>query len=287
MPRAIVPTLRQLKALSFLHGTTQHINYGSDGSLDDLDPITVLVWVNLDTLHATERNLVLGKATAADATGLQFYLGHTASNDKILLERQTDATWSAADAATSNFTSWGIGKWVFAAAVIEIGVAPRLLVGDLTSPPTEPSSYTTQASGTGSIVTDAAQNLYVGNGRNLGSNLRTGGDIAFVHVIAANLSNAEIVAQWQRFRKLPETRLVSRPGMDGPGIQIDHSGRGNHGTLTGGPIVAQGPPLVERRVIRLWALSTSICDDTTNKKRGSYPQFAPMTLPPCPDGTID
>lgn len=34
-------------------------------------------------------------------------------------------------------------------------------------------------------------------------------------------------------------------------------------------------------------VAAGICDENTNKKRGSYPQFAPMTLAPCPDGTID
>ncbi len=30
-----------------------------------------------------------------------------------------------------------------------------------------------------------------------------------------------------------------------------------------------------------------VCDAGTNKRRGSYPPFAPMILAPCPDGTID
>jgi hypothetical protein len=226
-------------SLSFAHGSSQYVNHGSDVSLDDLDPVTVMVWAWVDTLHATERNFVFGKASAADE-GISWTLGRTSGVDQIISNREASSNANVVS-DTSNFAAWGIAKWMFCAFVHELGGTPRLLVGDLVTPPAEPSSYNSQVGGSTPITSDAGQNLYVGNIRDLGSTWRFGGDVALVHVVAANLTNKEIIEQWEAIRPLEgRTRLLAHYG-EGTQTQFDLSGNNNHGTTTGGPTI--GVPL--------------------------------------------
>lgn len=217
-------------ALSFAHGATDYVNHGSDATLDNLDPVTIMAWVNVDALHVTERNLFYNKASAADE-GLSLYVGHTSGANIIQLLRETSGAWPNASAPIANFSAWGIGKWIFVAAVAEIGVAPRLLVGDLDTAPAEPSAYTAQVAGGGVVTSDAGQNAIVANGRGIAATWRFGGDVAHVHVAADNLSNAEIIQYWRNLSNRSTTRLNNHYGFNALGTQRDLSGNGNDGTL--------------------------------------------------------
>ena len=149
------------------------------------------------------------------------------------------------DATPSNFAAWGIGKWLFVAGVIELGSMPRLLIGDLTTIPTEPSAYTTQNNGAGPIISDAAQNLFVGAGRDFGASFRFGGDVATIHIVGANLTNAQIIKQWMRPQIIASTVLFTHYGFNGTGTQPDWSGNNNSGAVTGATVadhVPLGPP---------------------------------------------
>lgn len=246
-------------SLSCVHGANQYIDHGSDASLDNLDPVTMMAWINVDALDASERNLLAGKATAGNGNGLTFLIGRTSGDNKLLLERQA-GTWSTCDAPVANFSAWGTGKWIFVAGVIEIGVAPRVLVGDLSSVPAEPSAYTTQDAGVAPVTSDAAQNWIVGNGRGIQATFRFGGDVATIHVVAANLTNAELVRQWMRFTPLPTSVLLAHYGFNGTASQPDWSGNGNAGTVTSATVADHVPlgPLFGSDAVSLRPLSIGV-----------------------------
>lgn len=230
-------------ALSFVHGATEYVNHGSDVSLDDMDPCTIMAWVKVDALDASERNLLINKESGTDE-GLSFYVGFNSGSPQLIAIRQsTTATWHTATAVAANFTHWGTGKWVFVVAVLNFGGTARLLVGDLSNVPAEPSAYTSQVAGTGAVQTDAANDLIVANGRGIATFWRFGGDVATKHIVEEALTNQQIIQQWMRFSLRSTSRLFPHYGFNGTGTQADWSGNLNNGTITGNPTVVDHVPL--------------------------------------------
>ena len=282
MPRVIIPDGRRLKSLNFDQGTTTKVDHGDAASVQNLNVATYLFWVKISTLVAGDRICQKG-------LGANFYLMDVTGAGSDLLEFSINrGTLSQLSSALfTNFANWpGTGAWAFMAVVCDTGGADgdqKLYIGSLTGSATEPSSYDNQRVGSGTVGDNSGSNLVMGNRTN--DNVELAGDIAWGGLWNRVLTLGEIRAQQFRPHKTPGNVLFTRYGMNGAGLQIDESGFGNHGTVTGATL-AQGPPLAGRRIQRLWALLPD-CPAGTDKRRGSYPPFAPMILAPCPDGTID
>lgn len=225
-------------ALSLVHGSTHWINHGSGTSLDNINPVTLMAWVSVDTLEVNgERDLLFSKQTINNEDGTGFFVGRATPTPVMLALIETEDIRCHAQAATANFALYGINKWIFVTAALEVGVSPRLLVGDLATAPAEPSSYLFQDAGTGLVTDNSSFDQIIGNGRTLASVWQMGGDVAFVHIVAGNLTNDQIIEQWMRPHSFGPTisRLFVHYGFNGSGSQIDWSGNGNHGTLVGSP----------------------------------------------------
>lgn len=231
---------------SFAASTADYVNHGSDTSLDDLDPITVMCWIYLNTLVASSsaRNLAFNKATAGDE-GFSFYPGGASDNQVTSLVRQGSGTWLVKDASNTNFAHFGVNKWLFCAAAAEFGVAGKTLIGDLSNAPTEPSSYDVNNQvGSGSLSTDAGQNFYVGSGRTLTTFFGVNGIIAFGHIVSGYLTDQQIYQQWMMPHVISGSRMFRWYGLDGTmGTQYDWSGYQNNGTVTAATYSDSYPPI--------------------------------------------
>ena len=156
-------------------------------------------------------------------------------------------------ASFSNFTAFGVNKWMFCVGRVDItGVDAdqQVFIGDLNRTPAEPSSYVLQLVGSGTAGDNSGDDQFVGNNQTAAVNFD--GQIAWGGIWDRYLSLAEIFDQWDHPHQTPGNVLFTHYGLDGDGIQIDRSGFSNHGTVTGATL-AQGPPLIGRRQPRLWA----------------------------------
>jgi lysophospholipase L1-like esterase len=120
-----------------------------------------------------------------------------------------------------------------------------LFYGDLATPVVEESSYFTSNDGSGTYGSDAASNAFVGGDS---ATLNFIGDIGWVRVFNRKLTLAEI--QLEQYSKRPMTTgCVLDSEYHGTGTQMDRSGNGNNGTVTGAS-VADHPVLSSGRASR-------------------------------------
>lgn len=233
-------------ALDF--GAGDYVDCGSAGSLDNLTAFTFCCWGKVPD-NATDRNIF--QKSHFNTTGWRD--GEITVNDRLFagINRATSACQARAD--LTNFSTWpGFGEWVFMAGRVNTAGAAgdqQLWMGSLTAPPVEPSSYTNQTAGSGSVPADGTLNFFVGN-RNPVSQDRPFGMMAFYGHWNRLLTAAEINHQWARPQRTTGNVLFLHLGFGwGTGTQRDLSGNGNHGTVTGASI-ADHIPLPGLRVGR-------------------------------------
>lgn len=152
-------------------------------------------------------------------------------------------TYLQAAAPAANFAAWGLNKWLFMVFVFDVTGADtdqKLYLGDLTTPPAEPSAYTTQTAGAGTTDRVGTADFYVGNGLTTSREFK--GDIdSFFGFDRLPTSAAEIARLWHETRHgllhglLADAncRLAVRYGLVGTGTQPDLSGSGSNGVVTG------------------------------------------------------
>ena len=228
-------------ALSFAVSVVDYVDHGSATNLDDMDPVTMMAWIIADD-ESAEFHALMGKNKDAGGQGLSWAIHE--ENVLAIVTRQTGGVENLeAEATTSNFASFGLGKWMFVAAVVDVGTSARMLVGDLTTAPAEPSSYDAVEVGDGAISTDAGEPFTVGHSIDFGTaSAGFAGDVAFVHVVEAALTNGQIIQQWMRPHPIANSRIFSH--YYGTGTQADWSGQGNNGTLSGSPTAVDHAPIM-------------------------------------------
>ncbi len=204
-------------------------------SINDLDPLTILVWTAKTTVassdrlwnkHAssTSRNIVRTTST----TALKFNIEQVTTNCEY-------------DTSDAIFDT--VGKWVFVAFVYDGGATPRMHIyhGSLTALAAE-ASYAAEADGAGARTSDSAD-LHIGTNRTAEGGWE--GDIAIFQIEGRAMTLAEC-QNWQfRPRVLADTRLFLHLGFNGTGTQPDWSGNGNSGAGTAVSVVDHvplGPP---------------------------------------------
>jgi len=154
--------------------------------------------------------------------------------------RATAPTGGTANAAS--FASYALNSWLFLVATFDTAGAngdQKLLIGNLTTPPTEPSAYTAQQVGSGTPGETVSPFTF---GNNANSTTRVFiGDIAAVSFFNRVLTANEIYQVW-RFNAPLSGRIVqSHYGLLGTGTQPDWSGNGRTGTVTGATVSAHVP----------------------------------------------
>jgi hypothetical protein len=213
-------------------------------SINNINKGITACWVWFDTQDVDQRIWQKG-------TGSVFHIvGGSASGTGRMwceVERATSSLY--VDALWSNFSAYSTGKWLFCVYVWDSAGNDDdqlLLVGDLITPITEPSSYVFQTAGSGTVGDDSAQNMRIAN--NEGYEARLNGDLACLaiyndHSITA--SNFSILDGLRlNFRpQMFDNLVLYRNYVYGTGTQPDLSGNGNAGTLVGGPTVADHVPL--------------------------------------------
>lgn len=216
-----------------------YISHGSAAALDDMTAGTVAFW--LQSTSATARQTVLWKEPNWESTLAE----HQATPDWYLfIGRATTAMFVRA--AVSAFAAYGTSKWMFFVATWDFASSAncRLLIGDVSTPAAEPSSYLDQVAGSGSTSpSNAANNWTVG--RNFSSSGRQWvGPIAAHWAFNKALSLAEIQQlQWRgRIADWASCLIYSEYGWNGTGSQPDWSGHGNAGTIAGTLTLADHAP---------------------------------------------
>lgn len=230
-------------SLDFTNGADV-VDHGASNNMDNLGAATYMAWAYPDTSGDVDYCLAnKGSNTVGCAI-----TSNPVANMSIQYFRAS--THLDASGAFSNFTSWAVNKWVFIACTYDLSGAngdQRILIGDLTTAATEPSSYATQTVGSGSATDDSAENFFVGHLNGL-TIFHWRGRIARVVVVSSNLSNSQIVAhQWSgAMAHGANTELWCEYGHNGTGTQPDWSGNSNNGTVATAVQavhVPLGPPL--------------------------------------------
>jgi hypothetical protein len=223
-------------ALTFGAATTDRVDCGSDASITDLDPYTWLCWVYPTTLTAFRQ--ILNKASIK-----LLQLFNTLGDIRFQVARASATTYNTNDKPLAVLNQWYFVAGVFDSAATQTG---HVYTGTVQKPAVE-SAYGTATAGSGAVTTDAGGSFEIAN-RGTGDT-PIQGSVGTTAVIASALSLQDI-RFWQRWTLDPSwrpdrrfrTRLFMRPGKHSGGMQIDYSGYGNHGALTGGVPTTNGVP---------------------------------------------
>ena len=236
-------------SLRFDGGATHSVNFGSAASLDDIDPLTVCMWMRFDNDPASGGIEVhMAKSTSS----LLLYSYQGGGTVGLEMARIRSTTNMQVTASWSNFANMGSAKHIFVCAQhSSTGAATdqKLLVGDQDSPPAEPSSYILQRTGVGTLVSDASSNMIFGG---TGSTWNLDGTISWVGVYNKLLSTAEIFQQWRQPKTGMNCVLFAHLGLAGTGTQNDLSGNGNNGTVTSATKDTHAPINLYPRPQRIW-----------------------------------
>ena len=234
--------LQTFAALSFTDGSSNNVNYGSGSSLDNLHEHTLIMWLYVRSLTASNRIVASKEVNSATTFDKQWQIRSSGQLDTFMNTSGTDAT------ARSNTGAGNVvyaGQWFYIVFSMSSSMVPRLYLGTATTTVKE-VSYVTQTTGTGSPTDESASNFILGNNQLLA---RAGNfDIAYVQYINRELSLGELRSLQYRPRFVTGTRLLSFPGFNRTGTQTDYSGFGNSGTVTGATLSLPTPP------IRFWGL---------------------------------
>ncbi len=223
-----------------LSATTQRIEFGTGPALD-VTTFTFMVWIYKTGADPVNGGKLFCKGTS-NATG-----GRTLAFDgeaRVNIFRGT--TNCKAGSAYSNFRAYDLNKWMCVIGTADTSVAGnnRVLIGDINTPPSEPSTYSNaQSAGSGTITSNAAQTASVGFS---GANASPLANIAFVCAIPRVLQpTGETTALWRNpmafLGEMALGCLLGDNGAPAGATQMDVSFSHNNGTITGA-IVGNGSP---------------------------------------------
>jgi hypothetical protein len=222
-------------ALLFGAATSDRVNVGAGSSLANITDGTVLVWFYANDVANTFK-VLFGKVNSAGAGGWQFNRVGT-SGSTLRLFRMRAITDQQVSSPASTIIS---GAWNFAATSWDItGGAPKMYHGSLLAPAADVSTSVT--AGSGAQSDDSALPLLVGNYRSDSPAAAYPGRLAAAAVFNRILTPAEIQSWQGRPRVMGGCVGFWQLGRTGTSTQLDYSGNGNHGTVTGATLI-QGPP---------------------------------------------
>ena len=218
-------------ALTF-SAVTHVVNHGSNAVLDDLSAFTVIALVRRTADGGNQAIYVKGwvGASAGILIMVEQNLGPTTEGHFRLLRGGTafaDTQTASGRVPLNTWTHVAVAASAFATTD---GV--DLFYGSLTAQIVEETSYFRTQDGSGTYGADAAANALVGGDS---SSMNFSGDIGWVRVYNRKLTLAEI--QLEQYSKRPMTTgCVLDTEYHGTGTQMDRSGGGSNGTVTGAAV---------------------------------------------------
>lgn len=234
-----------MPAMKFGTATSDRVVIPSAASIDNLDPWTLMVWHRATTITAGRSIVNKGIGTSnnrrlditVNASG-----GYRVSVDRSVGDLVYDST-------TGNYVAGG--PWAFVAATFNSSNAAGAIVNIYGSQNADPAANIIGSTGDGSgtFNSDAGVAFTIGNTTTGSPVAAYQGNIAYVALVGAELSLAEIRA-WQFHYDAPIRGLLRkyRVGANGTGMVLDESGNGGHSTTVSGAIpVNDGVPYMKAK----------------------------------------
>lgn len=206
---------------------TDRINIGSGVSIDNLNPMTILAWVYPTTL-TTNRTIYFKGPSGSSRRLLR--LADTAGNIQYAVIRASLTNYVTNSAPLANLDRWYLVAATFDSTAAA-GEIVNIYVGTEKALASE-ATYGTATDGSGAVTDDAADDAIWGNVATL--DLSWQGLLGYGAVFNLVLPPAEI-HRWQG-RSAPRAGcrdFHKFGGVLGAGRQLDESGYGNHGVVTG------------------------------------------------------
>lgn len=212
------------------------IDFGNPSGLTNKTAQTVAVW-----LYNTSGNAEEGRVFQKSANNRFEWRNDTT---RLVLIRN-GTSQCRAEALLSNFSAYAANKWLYVVAQFNFGGSTtdqKIFIGDLSTPAAEPSAYVSQTAGSGSVTSDSASNLLIGNNTSAGT-LEFNGRIAIVQAWDALLTSRQIWAQQFGFVPVAtqNLQLFSHLGLNNIAGCPDWSGNRQNGSVTGATVAAHVP----------------------------------------------
>lgn len=222
-------------ALTF--SSTNNVNAGSSATLDNINKGTLLAWVYATSGPSGSR--IFQKGTG----GTRHYVALDNTSGVAGIDVGRGTTNLSVTASHANFAAYAQNKWLFVAATWDTGGAAgdgKLYMGDRSLLAAEPSAYSAQTAGSGTVGDDSAVDMYVGNS-SVG-NVPFPGRIAVLCLVKNRILTPGEIISWQFDpRNVADAVLFWHLGYNGTTNVPDWSGSGNTGTITGATVADHVP----------------------------------------------
>lgn len=198
-------------------GADDVVSVGSALQLDDVQPMSLVAWINPTTLGESSGGRIFDKASATTpVNGWCFQLSNTVTSSLAF-----NADFPTVDLLVrSPISSIVLSTWQHVAATWDGSATAtnvHLYIGGVET------AYSVQTSGTGgSRVSDAAQNLFIGNGP--GSTRTFNGLIGDARFYNRILSPAEVWQSYTNRWELYQPIIRRRPARAATGIMTTNRG---------------------------------------------------------------
>ena len=223
--------------------STEYINCGSASMLDDLTTYSFVCWVKPTVAFAAVDTRWIYKKGDWGNGHDGFALDINATPDVVLMQFRQRAT-TPLNVQSIQTANLAVNKWSFLASSINLNGVDTdqyLYIGYLNTIVSEVGAYALRGVGSGTPVTNAAQNFILGN--NNAFTEPTDGAVGIAMIFNKQLSLGEL--RTLQFRPIPISGCLGFWVLHGTGTQPDLSGNGNNGTVTGATItdhIPIGPP---------------------------------------------
>lgn len=221
-----------LGALKFTSGSNQYVLAPASSTLNNLNTVTVVMWASVTTLSPAAQRNFFGKST-----GNNNWVGYMNAAGFQAAYGRSSGTGALASAPPSSWSWMAVNQPLFLAFQSDINTTAnnRLLIGTLAYPASEPSSYTTQRTGSGTHDDSAAQ-MTIGNGSGGGTTNTLPGTVYTFQAFNRILATGEIRELQYRWRPQYAGCVLSyRVGANGPSSVKDECNNQLHATVSGSP----------------------------------------------------
>ncbi len=219
-------------ALTFVSGGSNRVDFGSAAALDDLTAYTAILCVYPTDTTSGRRFFNKG----ADNNGTAVWWDWSTAGDIACVcnRATTDATAIATSPLTQN-------AWQELAVTYSNALGFNVYTRPLTGLFTETSYTGTPVAGSGARLDDSAQSLIWGNRDEIDAAF--GGAISCAKFFSAKLTLAELNQHAYGDPHLASNLVYAELGWNGTGTQIDYSGNGNDGAVTGATVSDHAPTI--------------------------------------------
>lgn len=233
---------------TFGGATSDRGNIGSASGLDNMDPMTLLLWTKVTTL--TSGRAFYSKGFGSGSNRRLLLLSGTGGNIDFRVIRATTNT----QYVTNDTPLASTGTFICIAVVFDSGAGAGQVVHIYTGVQASPvmlteSTYGTATDGSGALTSDAADSALWGNGA--ATNIAIQGDESF-GALATSALNKSACEAWANYANAQITNCQGfwMFGQTGGTTDFDYSGNGNDAGITGTSIattnMAMGPPYDRR-----------------------------------------